>query len=370
MSKISEVTNNIKIIIFLTMFSGNVIAEPLGTVVVSEVKGHTGRSNSQAQFWVSLSKQPTADVTIGVRSDNTEEGIPNVEELVFTTENWRYRQAVDVIGQYRENGGFSQNYHIELLPAVSLDANFSGVDADDVHMRGLVLEASSSQSTIWLTPDFKAQHSIDVYYTGGAFSNLRFELLNAPVWMDVGRDGFLYFQPPYGAPGTSSEFCVRVTDTRRPQLVSEIDLRVNVAPTRQLTTQIIEDELRVTDTSSTLNDMRFVFESDSAAGRELNLISPEHVPPVPSQVKRLSDIFYSDQLNEGKIEIRVPLSLIDNDADIGRLVMFHRVIGRGAVGWLSGLTTREVRTIDGVDYAILKSRSLYGEQFIGLEPVY
>lgn len=97
-----------------------VIVNPTSGLVTSE----DGKTDS---FTIRLQSQPTSKVTIDVSSSNSAEGVPNVDRVVFTPDNWNANQTVVVTGV--EDDGTqdgSPTYRIILAPAQSEDPNYKG----------------------------------------------------------------------------------------------------------------------------------------------------------------------------------------------------------------------------------------------------
>lgn len=97
-----------------------VIVNPTSGLVTSE----DGKTDS---FTIRLQSKPTSKVTIAVRSSNSSEGVPNVDSVVFTPDNWSANQTVVVTGV--EDDGVqdgSPTYKIILDPAQSADPNYQG----------------------------------------------------------------------------------------------------------------------------------------------------------------------------------------------------------------------------------------------------
>ncbi len=99
---------------------------------VSGISGNTSEAGGTATFTVSLQSQPTADVTIGISSDDTSEGTVTPVSLTFTAANWNVPQTVTVTGQddFIDDGNVS--YTIVTDTAASGDANYDGVNAANV----------------------------------------------------------------------------------------------------------------------------------------------------------------------------------------------------------------------------------------------
>ena len=102
--------------IIITPLAGRITTEGLGTT----------------NFTVRLNSQPTADVTIGLSSDDTTEGTVSPSTLTFTSINWNTAQTVTVTGvdDFLDDGDIV--YHIVTAAAISSDVNYGGFNAIDV----------------------------------------------------------------------------------------------------------------------------------------------------------------------------------------------------------------------------------------------
>ena len=98
---------------------------PLSGLTTSEVGG-------KAEFTVKLNAQPTADVTIGLRSDNVAEGTVSTESLTFTDANYNQPQTITVSGVDDLVADGPLPYKIVTAAAVSTDANYNNLDPEDV----------------------------------------------------------------------------------------------------------------------------------------------------------------------------------------------------------------------------------------------
>ena len=114
--------------------SGTIVT-PVTTagISVTPISGlTTTESGGTATFSVVLNIAPTADVLIGVSSSNTNEGTVNVSNLTFTAANWNIAQTVTVTGIDDLLIDGNQTYSIVLAPATSSDANYNGLNPNDV----------------------------------------------------------------------------------------------------------------------------------------------------------------------------------------------------------------------------------------------
>lgn len=295
-----------------------------------------------------------------------------VDSLVFTPSNWDYPQRVEVVGRNQSVVLGKQNYSITLSPARSLDPSYDGVDPDDVPMKGLLLELYSNENPVWMTESQESFVRVETSYTGGPSSAVRYELLNAPAGMSIGKSGLIRWKPPVGSRGANYNFSVRAITSAllKQNLETQLKMEVRVSPSEALlVSSVVANELRVTDAGSSLNDVRFRFKTDDVQGRELRIIDEEYLPPLPSSVTRLTEVYYSVQENNEELEVLVPLSLLSDPRDAGRLSVFYRVNTQQRPSiWVGGRTARELETVNGVEYVVIKTRSLYGENFIGLRP--
>lgn len=103
---------------------------PGAALVTRESDAETGRSTG---FWMALTAQPAADVTVPLSSSDPDEGLPAVASLTFTPGNWRVPQRVEVAGIDDALPDGKVAYRIVTGPAVSDDPWFAGKDARDVN---------------------------------------------------------------------------------------------------------------------------------------------------------------------------------------------------------------------------------------------
>lgn len=94
----------------------------------------TSESGSPATFTVFLNRQPTADVVIGLASDNIAEGTVSSDSLTFTPSDWSSPQTVTVTGvrDFRKDG--DRAYNIITAPAISADLTYNGINPPDVSL--------------------------------------------------------------------------------------------------------------------------------------------------------------------------------------------------------------------------------------------
>jgi large repetitive protein len=102
-------------------------------ITVSTISGATTEGAVTATFTVVLNSEPTADVVIGISSNDTTEGTVAPASLTFTSVNWAAPQTVTVTGVNDDLDDGNQMYSILTAAAVSTDTTgYSGMDAANV----------------------------------------------------------------------------------------------------------------------------------------------------------------------------------------------------------------------------------------------
>ncbi len=92
----------------------------------------TTEAGGTATFTVVLNSQPTADVTIGVSSNDTTEGTVSAASVTFTSANWNTPQTITVTGVTDAIDDGNVAYSILTSEAVSGDPNYDALDASNV----------------------------------------------------------------------------------------------------------------------------------------------------------------------------------------------------------------------------------------------
>jgi hypothetical protein len=97
----------------------------------------TTEAGGTATFTVVLNTQPTANVMIGLSSNDTTEGTVSTTTLTFTPANWNVAQTVTVSGvdDFVDDGDIG--YSIVTAAAVSADSNYNGLNAADVSLTNI-----------------------------------------------------------------------------------------------------------------------------------------------------------------------------------------------------------------------------------------
>ena len=92
----------------------------------------TGEDGTSDVFRITLTTQPTADVTIAISSSDTTEGTVSTASVTFTPTNWNVSQTVTITGVNDAAIDGDIAYTIVLAPAVSNDPNYRGLNPADV----------------------------------------------------------------------------------------------------------------------------------------------------------------------------------------------------------------------------------------------
>ncbi|MDC0935965.1 S8 family serine peptidase [Pirellulales bacterium] len=104
-------------------------------IIVSPTDGlATSEAGGTATFDVYLTAPPLEDVVVPLVSTNPAEATLSHEVLTFTPEDWNVPQTVTVTGISDGNVDGDQPYRIVTAWAVSLDARYHGINADDVRL--------------------------------------------------------------------------------------------------------------------------------------------------------------------------------------------------------------------------------------------
>ena len=102
-------------------------------ITVSPTSGlTTTEAGGIALFTIVLDSEPTANVTIGLTSDDTSEGTVSPSSVVFTSANWDSPQIVTVTGVNDAVDDGDVVYTIVTAASTSTDGTYDNVDPDDV----------------------------------------------------------------------------------------------------------------------------------------------------------------------------------------------------------------------------------------------
>jgi len=108
----------------------------------------TTEGGGTATFSVVLDDQPTANVTIGLTSNDLTEGTVSPASVTFTSGNWNTAQTVTVTGVNDFVADGDVPYTIVTAPATSTDGSYNGMNASDVG----VTNTDNDSAGITVTP--------------------------------------------------------------------------------------------------------------------------------------------------------------------------------------------------------------------------
>ncbi len=108
----------------------------------------TTEAGGTATFQIVLEAAPTADVTIPVMVSDGTEGSVSVGSVTFTSLNWMTPQTVTITGLQDFTNDGNQVYSIVLGAATSSDANFNGLDLEDVTVVNLEVANTAPVNTV------------------------------------------------------------------------------------------------------------------------------------------------------------------------------------------------------------------------------
>jgi hypothetical protein len=115
----------------------------------------TSELGGSATFTLVLNSQPTADVRIGLTSNDTSEGTVTPAQLVFTPENYNAPQVVTIKGVDDPRADGNQPYRIITEPAVSDDPGYSAMNAPNLEVTnidddspGIVVVPSANETLV------------------------------------------------------------------------------------------------------------------------------------------------------------------------------------------------------------------------------
>ncbi len=119
-------------------FQGKTVEDVFFNIVqagftIGSISGNTDETGTTRTFTVKLNSPPAANVVVSIASTNTNEVIVQSNStLTFTSANWNTTQTVTVKGVDDLEVDGDKSVRIELLPAVSTDISYNGLDPVDV----------------------------------------------------------------------------------------------------------------------------------------------------------------------------------------------------------------------------------------------
>ncbi|WP_338847489.1 hypothetical protein V8J88_02125 [Massilia sp. W12] len=113
-------------------------AQPHGAVLVTRTGApYTSEAGGSVSLFVHLANAPAAEVVLPLESSNRREGVPALNHLRFTPQNWNAMQIVNVQGQNDCAPDANQAYQVSLGPAQSLDGHYMGLPVQKFDLTNL-----------------------------------------------------------------------------------------------------------------------------------------------------------------------------------------------------------------------------------------
>ncbi|AZQ85928.1 hypothetical protein EKO29_19165 [Colwellia sp. Arc7-635] len=320
-----------------------VLGRPSPGINVGSVIGNTATVNSLAQFPVSLSSEPTADVSINILSSDDLEGIPEQSNLTFTPANWSIPQFVNVYGQNPNVLNGEQNYFIELFEATSSDTLYNGINAEDVVLKGIELAITAPANALAVMPSVPFVYQVAPIYTGS--NPLTYSLSNAPAGMTIDfNDGVINWQPASTIAGGEVSAEVTVNDGGR---FSNITLNLTVPQTADLATDYdtANAQLTITEADSNLKGVRLtqIEAGNALAALTLSKVAKADIPDLPTGLVALTDGLIANAVIDTDIAIHFSLSDLPSGVEIDdvRYYTFGEVSGTLLPVWSKGGFNRQ-----------------------------
>ncbi|MEQ1855968.1 MAG: Ig-like domain-containing protein, partial [Longimicrobiales bacterium] len=131
----------------------NVDDETAGFAVTA-ASGPTTEAGGQATFTIRLTSQPTANVNVGLTSNDLTEGTAAPTSVTFTSANWNSTQTVTATGVNDALADGNIIYTIVTAAAASTDPSYAGLNPPDVSVTnvddetaGITVSAASGPTT-------------------------------------------------------------------------------------------------------------------------------------------------------------------------------------------------------------------------------
>lgn len=104
-----------------------------GIEIATSGPSETFENGASSSFKIVLTKAPSSDVTIPIRSSNSTEGKISTSSIIFTPNNWDTPQSVSVLGQDDAVDDDDQSYQVEFLSSRSSDISYNGLIVESIN---------------------------------------------------------------------------------------------------------------------------------------------------------------------------------------------------------------------------------------------
>jgi probable HAF family extracellular repeat protein len=169
-----------------------------------------------ASFTIVLDTQPTADVSIGISSNDITEGTVDKSSLTFTPTNWYVPQTITVTGIEDTDQDGDVAYTIVTAAAISADTDYNNLDPTDVSVTNLDNEIPPPTSDIVYAWELRSEtrnrgKHTDVFFTIDVNQDSNFDGLASSS--DNGAAGALVTFELYDSSGVSVGTYTGTTDS-------------------------------------------------------------------------------------------------------------------------------------------------------------
>lgn len=96
-------------------------------LILGDVSGKTSEGNKRSSFTIKLSSRPKGEVLVFLFSDNPNEGVPHVDHLRFSPENWNMNQKVIVTGIDDHIADGDVTYKIRVVSKSKADQHYNSL---------------------------------------------------------------------------------------------------------------------------------------------------------------------------------------------------------------------------------------------------
>jgi hypothetical protein len=108
----------------------NVDDDSAGVTITGASNLTTTEAGGAATFRMVLNTAPSQGVTFFIRSNNTAEGVTNLDRVMFSVDDWNVPHPVIITGQQDTTADGNQLYYIVIDPAESSDQGYAGLVVD------------------------------------------------------------------------------------------------------------------------------------------------------------------------------------------------------------------------------------------------
>lgn len=147
--------SNYAVLLEADVYLSNTDDDSAGITLTAQPGLTTSEMGGTATFTLALNSKPTAEVRIGLTSNDTSEGTVTPAQLVFTPENYNAPQVVTIKGVDDSRADGNQPYRIITEPAVSDDPGYSAMNAPNLEVTnidddspGIVVVPGSNQTLV------------------------------------------------------------------------------------------------------------------------------------------------------------------------------------------------------------------------------